>query len=344
MPSSLQKGLHSVPKATTRKLPKDMTVHGLLAVDICRDTSPAFAKWLAVMPSREDVAASMPLLWPEPLQALLPAPARRVLATQQAKFATDWAHASAGFPELERGAYAHAWLLVNSRTFYHVTRRTQGRPHDDRMVMQPVADLFNHDASSAGGGGDGGDSSSAGEGGGGPPCAVTFDAESYVFKTSRPYARGDEVLVSYGPHPNDLLLVEYGFCLADNRWDDCELDDQDVLAGLTTAERTRLEDVGFLGSYRLDATGPCFRTQVALRARGTAKRDFLRFVVEGEEDERLARAAGARLETLLDMSAQRVGRVLGEIEALAVGFESQRLTLRDRWQQILALIQKARAT
>ena len=138
-------------------------------------------------------------------------------------------------------------------------------------------------------------------------------------------------------------MVEYGFCLADNRWDECELDDDDVLADLTPAEKTRLDEVGFMGNYKLDAAGVCFRTQVALRARGTAKRDFLRFVVEGEEEERVGRVARGRLAALLEACAHRVGRVVQEIDALDVGLESQRLTLRDRWLQILALVQNAQA-
>lgn len=37
------------------------------------------------------------------------------------------------------------------------------------------------------------------------------------------YARGAEVLNSYGRRPNDNLLLDYGFAMLDNEWDTAEV-------------------------------------------------------------------------------------------------------------------------
>jgi len=120
----------------------------------------------------------MPALWPQDLQSLLPAPAKALLAVQQAKLQSDLRAASEMLlteyaaargrviEDVER-EYVESWLLVNSRCFYWdypvlggalrgkgagaaagVKRGRDGRKiareRNDCMAMCPVMDYFNH--------------------------------------------------------------------------------------------------------------------------------------------------------------------------------------------------------
>lgn len=77
---------------------------------------------------------------------------------------------------------------------------------------------------------------------------------------------GREVYVSYGCHSNDFLLVEYGFLLDDNKWDDILLDPIITpIIGEKGRRKEVLEEEGFWGNYTMDKNGVCFRTQAAAR-------------------------------------------------------------------------------
>ncbi|MDA4133584.1 MAG: SET domain-containing protein-lysine N-methyltransferase, partial [Thaumarchaeota archaeon] len=198
VPTAALRTLQTVPKTISRTLPKGMTVHGLLAADLALDKSSKYAEWDAVVPTMEDFE-TMPILWDARLQELLPSRSRDLLRTQKAKLERDWAIVSAAFPSapaLALETYTYAWLLVNTRTFYHVTPRTEKLPRDDHMVLQPVADLFNH---------------AAGEG----TCAVSFDGDGFTVSATCDLPAGVEVYICYGGHSNDFLLLEYGFVLPD---------------------------------------------------------------------------------------------------------------------------------
>lgn len=323
VPTACIRSPDTLPAALAARLPDDMSVHGQLAADLALDgagAASAYAPWNAVCPTPADLQ-TMPVHWPPALQALLPGPARMLLAEQQAKMARDWSAVSAACPDLLRAAdeaivtaaaadasddddydcyagltgeerYRHAWLLVNTRTFYYdMSPRLRRRAREDRMVLQPLADLFNHT-----------DDQDA--------CAkAEFDAASFTVRAGPAgCARGREVFLCYGPHGGDALAVEYGFVLGGgnnpddnnnnnknndndhhddddkgqgqgrtaahgppaapqryNRWDEVGLDDV-LLPRLSPAWQQRLGDVGFLGGYVLDAETVCYRTQVATRA------------------------------------------------------------------------------
>ena len=192
--------------------------------------------------------------------------------------------------------YLYAWLLVNTRTFYHETPRTKKFKKEDKMVLQPVADLFNHTSY---------DPSAEEKEGNKKTCSVAFSPTAFTITTARPYTAGEEVYICYGNHSNDFLLIEYGFLFDENVWDEVCIDDA-ILPLLnqhqptpvqqqqqppkkptrrlhergkkdpkpTTSNHTPktpkdlLEETGFLGNYNLDPRNPtgCYRTQVALRA------------------------------------------------------------------------------
>ncbi|KAI1419057.1 SET domain-containing protein [Xylaria sp. FL1777] len=330
VPTNCLRTLSTVPKARLRKLSEtSISVHGILAADLTLDKSAKYAPWDAVVPRAADLAG-MPLTWPAELQALLPAQSRGLLAKQQAKFSRDRGHAATAFPELRgtrRGdgggdddGYRHAWLLVNSRTFYYVDaalRRRRGTSKDDYMALQPVADLFNH-----------GD-----EGG----CHVAFGSDGFAFRATAPYRRGDEVKICYGRHGGDFLLVEYGFVMAENCWDETLLDDV-VLQRLDARQRERLEEAGFLGGYVLDRETVCHRTQVALRLLCCKVGEWMRFV-NGNDDGEASQMAVDKL--LLELLREYVAKVDGTIERirrLEVGEQLQKDILAERWRQIRQLL------
>lgn len=320
-------------------------MHGLLAADLAlaspRDTA-RYAPWNAVCPAPADFS-TVPLLWPPELQALLPPPARELLARQQDKFARDWADISTAYRDLldadEDGEgegvaegealsvedrYRHAWLLVNTRTFYYVSsrlrRKVRASDTDNCMCLQPVADLFNHDDGEAGG------------------CNVAFDGAGYSVRAERAYDAGDEVRISYGRHPGDMLLVEYGFSLDDNRWDEVGLDDV-LLPRFTKTQADALADAGFRGRYVLDRDGVCHRTQVAVRRLCCTLAEWRRFAA-GVDDGAASQPKVDRL--LVEILAEYRGKIeetIRRVEGLTgVGEPEQRAVLAQRWGQIRALV------
>ena len=326
-------------RAVAQRLPRSITVHGLLAADLAlsdRDREAArYGPWNAVCPLPNDFV-TVPLLWPTELQALLPRPARELLARQQEKFDRDWADVAAAYPDRDipagegeaslRDRYRHAWLLVNTRTFYYVSARLRRkvRPSDtdNCMCLQPVADLFNHDDGVAGG------------------CHVGFDGSGFSVRAERGFAPGEEVRISYGRHPGDMLLVEYGFSLGadQNRWDEVGLDDV-LLPRLTRRQRDALDDAGFLGQYVLDCNGVCHRTQVAARRLCCTVGEWRRFA-DGVDDGAASQAKVDELvaEILGELRGNAV-KIIGEVEGLAeVGEPEQRAVLAQRWKQIKELL------
>ncbi|CAK7563313.1 MAG: hypothetical protein SEPTF4163_001179 [Sporothrix epigloea] len=382
VPTRALRTLTTVPKAISRKLDHDVSVHGILAAHLVLENAEDDAAWDAVLPTRDDLEAGMPLLWPPKLRELLPTPARTALQRQQTKLNADWERVKAAFADkfeskdarhqedesikgatdakdakdakerntqkacgLTKSNYVRAWLLVNSRTFYYTTPRSEAAllSHEDRIAMQPVADLFNHSADCG--------------------CKVSYTAQGFFFVADRAYKLGDEVPISYGAHANDALLVEYGFVLDDNRWDEVSLDAV-LLPKLSSSPggglvREDLEAAGFWGSYMIDAATPggCYRTQVALRRLlcGTtraAKRAAWQQFVEGggdddNEDEASSKALLDLLLECLDGMAELAHTSLARLERLGkagIGTNSQRSLLALRWKQIEAMVAQAAKT
>lgn len=318
MPTTLLRTVDTVPKSIRKKLPSDISVHGLLAADLALDKSTTYKLWNAVVPSKSELEDSCPLAWVPELQAYLPAPAAERLRKQQSKFARDWEEVRLAFPALTEQEYRYAWMLVNTRTFYYSTPKTEKLYHrDDRMAMQPVADLFNH----------------ADEG-----CAVAFDPESFTIRANRTYEAGEEVFICYGRHGNDFLLAEYGFVLEENKWDEVGLDEP-VLSHLTKEQRIDLENVGFSGNYRLDADTVCYRTQIAVR-RLCMPVDKWKRLVDGLEDaEVLKGKVDELIVKLLRAYEKDVLGIIAELEGMKDGTEGQRGMLRKRWSQIRVLVE-----
>ncbi|GAO14862.1 uncharacterized protein UV8b_04101 [Ustilaginoidea virens] len=318
VPVCLLRSLANTPAHVTRSL-NGATTHAVLATSLCLETGAEFAIWRAVLPTRREIRTCMPLSWPPQLQNLLPPAARRLLDRQRAKFDRDWALASAAHPSLRRPDFLYAWLLVNSRTFYHTTPLTETLPREDHMVLQPVADLFNHSPLLG--------------------CRVAFDAACFTITTTHAHREGDELFIRYGAHSNDFLLVEYGFTLpgAANPCDEVCLDPY-LCPLLSAQQREQLEEVGFWGKYMLDSETACYRTQIALRVLCLSDHRW-RDVLDGvrDEDEDKA-AAGRELLAVLARCQDDVGCKLRQLGRCEAGTEAMRGALRQRWLQINELV------
>ncbi|KAI5285363.1 hypothetical protein KEM52_002475 [Ascosphaera acerosa] len=156
----------------------------------------------------------------------------------------------------------------------------------------PFADYFNH----------------ANE----PGCKAYFDGNGYTFVTTRAHERGEEVLVSYGTHPNDFLWAEYGFFLDHNDSDVVYLDDI-ILSDLSPEEREELDGWQYLGNFQLFASEACYRTETAACLRYMPREDWRAFVLgqasRGHDDARTAQVVRGWIGRYL----AECDRVLGEL-------------------------------
>ncbi|KAI1025700.1 hypothetical protein LB503_006614 [Fusarium chuoi] len=318
LPMKAVRTIDTVPKNIAEAL-QGVSVHGVLAAEIALDESDDFSVWKTVLPTRQDLEAGVPMMWPSELQALLPKRAKDLLDNQNTRFRRDCEIVLKAFPKLTRDEYLHSWVLINTRTFYNSMPKMKSYAHADRLLCMPTADLFNH----------------ADQG-----CKLAYSALGYSVQADRVYRQGEEVYLSYGPHSNDFLLSEYGFILDTNRWDDVYLDEV-ILPMLNKTQCADLESIDFLGRYTLDdQTLGCHRTQVALRMLCCTQRQWQRFFDAQDE----GRSSQAEVDELLLKALKEllniIGKTLGDVDEVEGGSSSQRELLRRRWQQIEAMVTK----
>jgi hypothetical protein len=177
-------------------------------------------------------------------------------------------------------SFKYAWCIVNTRCLYfdppspsapsgqqhtnpppaaekNPPTRNQSHDSNEFMVLCPLIDLFNHTSSST------------------SACQVTHTTSGFTVTSPQQSAGAgnDELFVSYGPHSNDFLLVEYGFLLPGetNMHDTVNLDPV-ILPTLSMEQKSRLDAKGYLGAYTLFSptanggeAGVCWRTEVVAR-------------------------------------------------------------------------------
>ncbi|KAL8823188.1 MAG: hypothetical protein Q9191_006088 [Dirinaria sp. TL-2023a] len=367
----------SIPESF-RKRHGDITVHGLLASFLAfggTDVQP-YAPWQATWPSFADFQACMPLLWPDILRnrfdsgrrdvekrpSVLPpaidADHRLELSTdglgtspglllkQERNFKRDWSIVGRVVPDACKDTFLYYWLVVNTRTFYYELPGLNGkRPKEDRMVMCPFVDYFNH----------------ADQG-----CDVAFDENGYTVTADKNYDAGQEIYVSYGSHSNDFLLVECeimsflssiqdgvlrpvqdGFILDKNKWDYLPLDDL-LLPGILRQRhrRDKLEREGYLGNYILTAEGVCHRTEVAIRTLTLNNHDWQRYVEglsvskEACDEPRTNTIIETNILSVYHEAVQKTLKALDEIDNESVKLQKE--TLTRRWLQIEVTVERAR--
>lgn len=298
-------------------------MNGLLAAELAMDSSDFHAPWRAVLPTVEDFRESMPLLWPSELQSLLPPAAILLLEKQKRKFSRDYTAVSVAFPSLSFNIYSHHWLLVSTRTFYYTPpdmKPDEVPDSDECLALVPFGDYFNHSDNG---------------------CKASYSASGYEICAYEPIEKGQELYISYGNHSNDFLLVEYGFILEENRWDEISLDDV-ILPLFSEKQKKMLKDEGYLGSFLLDKETVCYRTIVALRLLCMPLRKWRRSLANGfDEDDIYQRPVNELLLRPLGSYLELVDRKLQHISMVVAGTSSQRDIVRKRWEQIRILITTA---
>lgn len=179
MPASALLTVNSIPE-DFKNLHKDITVHGLLASFLAFSgvKTSLYGLWKATWPSVQEFEESMPILWPvhlrkpldcngEPTNAMEEKPAfllppaiggrwrhileffmpredEGLLAKQEKRMKADWKIVSKIFPNKTLEEYTYYWLVVNTRSFYFEVPGTTKFAHEDRMVLCPFVDYFNH--------------------------------------------------------------------------------------------------------------------------------------------------------------------------------------------------------
>lgn len=319
VPTPLLRTFDSTPRTIISRL-TGATVHAILAAALSLDMNNPpedFLPWKAVFPTKADIQMLMPLCWPLELQELLSDTSQDLLSKQRAKFEKDWALVSKSYPDMSREDYQYAWLLINTRTFYHTTPRTKkSLLKDDRIALQPVADLFNHSP-------DG--------------CTVSYSYQGFTITTTKPASKGEELFIRYGFHSNDFLLTEYGFILESNTSDSVCLDEY-IKPLLNKEKKSMLDGRGYWGRYMLGRDGACYRTQIALRTLVLRESQWL-MVLDGLRGEDVDQdAVNAILLKALRQYLKDIEVVKARVNDASTG-DITRNTLRDRWQQIQDLIE-----
>lgn len=304
--------------------PYPLSVNGLLA--LCMATDGISTTWDAILPTPEDISESIPFNWHASLQALLPPGAATLVSAHQKKIAQDRSAVTVKFPIVDYKSFVYYWFLVSTRTFYFTAPTPKGKKakkepldHDDCISLAPFADCFNHTSQGT--------------------CAVTFSDAGYALRTISAITKGDEMSISYGNHSNDFLLAEYGFILSseDNTWDETPIDFL-ILPLFSETQKQTLKDASFLGKYVLDKDGVCYRTQVALRLLCMSEGKWEKLVANGlEGSEKSQKDVDAILVKHLAPYLEVIDDSLKRIEGSADGLESQRDTLKRRWEQIRTL-------
>ncbi|KAL4894164.1 SET domain-containing protein [Aspergillus ambiguus] len=266
--------IEHLPASFTDKFPPGTPVHAVLAAFFSNGDPEDLSEydlWQKTWPTRQDFQDSMPVLWPQWLRGSDPQSPRatflppsisgawntitkresvleyesshqNLLPQQQKRLQQAWDSIVAVFPNTDRGSFIYHWLIVNTRSFYYLMPG-QERPDDrnDAMAMLPFADYFNHSDVA---------------------CNVKFDGEKYVFRAIKHYDEGEEIYMSYGHHPNDFLLTEYGFYLDENESEVIYLDDI-IFQDLSPALHEELDLQQYYGNYQVTVEGACYRTEIA---------------------------------------------------------------------------------
>lgn len=167
VPRSAVLSIESIPKVF-RNQHKDITVHGLLASFLAfgkAQNKRYYSAWQATWPLLQDFNDTVPLLWnetdqdskadnkPGSLSLLPPAIAgsksnqipEGILQKQKRKIDSDWKAVTGANPKADYETYLYYWLIVNTRSFYYeLPGVKKAVSREDRMVLCPFIDFFNH--------------------------------------------------------------------------------------------------------------------------------------------------------------------------------------------------------
>ncbi|KAJ5116414.1 hypothetical protein N7456_000762 [Penicillium angulare] len=304
VPTSIIFTVDDVPFDFRSQFSEGTAVQTIMAAFLTHGSNEELEKyqlWFKAWPSRKDFEDSLPLLWPRELGGLIWPDTTTSEGAMDSAFKTNllppcisgswnsierlprikkyetehqdlepaqgqrlrkaWADAIAAFPETDWTSFSYHWLILNTRSFYWVgAGQDPPENRNDAMALLPFADYFNHSN---------------------VECDVKFDENEYTLRATEDYDKGDEVYMSYGSHPNDFLLAEYGFYLEKND-SDCIYLDEIVLGDIDNHEKhEELWLNQYYGEYRVTRQGVCYRTEVAACLKYMDYKDWTNHILKG---------------------------------------------------------------
>lgn len=271
--------------------PSPLSTHQLLAFVLAlwkstmRRAETPTTKYDAFFASLPTSFPTVPLTWDvdkrtDLLDALPPSAAHRQTQLQRRCYA-DWARVEAlddatvasiwscihtsSFVRPTFDEFVWGWLCTNSRCVYMDLNYVR---HEDNFTLAPLLDMANHTARTE------------------LECKVRYSRSDglELCAPRQPLSPGDEVCITYGPHGNAMLLVEYGFVLPmtlhpetpwpGNPHSDVSVDDMvltllDEQGAIGAWKRALLQSEGYWGDYTLHPmpapAHPSHRLRTALR-------------------------------------------------------------------------------
>ncbi|RAH75529.1 uncharacterized protein BO66DRAFT_310466 [Aspergillus aculeatinus CBS 121060] len=367
-----------IPTSFSSRFPDGTPTHAVYAAYLTNgdpaDLEP-YTLWRRTWPTRADFEASMPILWPasfrHPTKAehsssssssalpksdapALPLPPsisgqwttippqpcahdyetthQNLLAQQGQRLRRDWDMVAAVFPNTDWDQFSYHWLIVNTRSFFYLVPG-QEPPEDrnDAMALLPFADYFNHSDVA---------------------CNVKFDGLHYVFRAAREYDEGDEIYMSYGPHPNDFLFTEYGFYLEENESETLYLD-AIIFKDLGPKLQEELDFHQYLGyitvanpgptrNYQLTAGGVCYRTEIAAAITYMTPKDWQDHVLGYSSQSVDERRSAKVVQNWIGAYIEEADTAIRYLESVLSGksdqFHPEKVQmLLNRWRQIRRL-------
>ncbi|XP_032634264.1 SET domain-containing protein 4 isoform X3 [Chelonoidis abingdonii] len=197
---------------------------------------------------------------------LLPEPLRRKAQEQRTMVQELYTSSKSFFSSLQSlftenvatvfnyDALQWAWCTVNTRTVYmkHSQRKCFSR-EPDVYALAPYLDLLNHSPNVQ------------------VKAAFNEQTRCYEIRTDSHWRRYEELFISYGPHDNQRLLLEYGFVAINNPQSGVYVSADILLKHLFSADKQRnmklsiLKDHNLLENLTFGRDGPSWRLLTALK-------------------------------------------------------------------------------
>ncbi|KAJ5219883.1 hypothetical protein N7468_009087 [Penicillium chermesinum] len=374
VPTSVILTLASVPETFRSKFPEGTGTQAMMAAFLTHGDEEQLEKyqlWFKTWPPRQDFEETLPLLWPRELGGLAwpdssaasnaglaslpnflppcisgrwntisPGPRTKkyesvhqnLMAEQERRLRKSWESVISVLPDTDWRSFSYYWLILNTRSFYWV-EADQEPPEDrnDAMALLPFADYFNHSDIEVIPG----------------QCDVKFDSNEYTLRATEDYNEGDEVYMSYGSHPNDFLLAEYGFYL-DKSSSDCVYLDDIIFRDLSSPDKQEELSLNqYYGEYRVHADGVCYRTEVAASLVYMEEEDWRNHVLEGStkgmDVKKLTAVIGGWLQTYITEAEATIKSIeeAEETNAVIQAHHAKAQSLRRRWAQIKNICETA---
>jgi hypothetical protein len=179
IPTSLLLTADCIP-AEFRNKHNKISIHGLLASFLTYEASNGseqYQLWMATWPTMDDLEDVLPTFLDDshrkPLNAQIKGTSKQflilppaiggtsvsvegvfnsshlassILAKQELKIKNDLEAAQQAFPDIDAVKYKYFWLMVNTRSFYYdMPMAFKPQSKDDKMILCPFVDYFNHE-------------------------------------------------------------------------------------------------------------------------------------------------------------------------------------------------------